>query len=66
MRAFEELFGLAKQLEVAAATADTEDIEQPLKPCRMPQIKWVEPFPDRGSVIIRVSTTKGLGRRPLA
>jgi len=31
MRAFEELFGLAKQLEVAAATADIEDIEQPLK-----------------------------------
>jgi hypothetical protein len=31
MTAFEELFGLAKQLEAAAATANTEDIEQPLK-----------------------------------
>lgn len=31
MKAFEELFGLAKQLEAAAATANTEDIEQPLK-----------------------------------
>jgi hypothetical protein len=65
LRTFEELFGLAKQLEVAAATADTEDIEQPLKVLQ-DAAKWVEPFPDRGSVIIRVSTTKGLGRRPLA
>jgi hypothetical protein len=28
MKAFEELFGLAKQLEAAAAPANTEDIEQ--------------------------------------
>jgi hypothetical protein len=31
MKAFEELPGLAKQLEAAAALANTEDIQQPLK-----------------------------------
>jgi predicted nucleotide-binding protein len=31
MKAFEDLFRLAEQLEAAAATANTEDIEQPLK-----------------------------------
>jgi hypothetical protein len=31
MEAFEELSGLARQLEAAAAAANTEDIQQPLK-----------------------------------
>jgi hypothetical protein len=31
MKAFEDLFRLAEQLQAAAATANTEDIEQPLK-----------------------------------
>jgi predicted nucleotide-binding protein len=31
MKAFAELFGLAKQCEAAAANANTDDIEQPLK-----------------------------------
>jgi hypothetical protein len=31
MKAYEELFGLAEQLEAAATTANAEDIEQPLK-----------------------------------
>jgi hypothetical protein len=38
MKAFEELFGLAKQLEATAETGNSEDIELPLK-ARMPHIK---------------------------
>jgi hypothetical protein len=63
MKAFEELFELATHLEAAAETGNAEDIEHPLKALQMPQLKWVEPFLDRGLAIIRASITKVLRRR---